>query len=754
MFFWGKKYKYIWAITLLFVGQILFAKIQEENNLAKIDYFINDLNKTLETVNPDSSIKVCKKTIEMIDWELTRIYETKSDTIVHYLLNLKADSFRSIGRNYNEMDDYNLAIDNIMESSKYYKKTNNLKDIAKNFNSIGYILHKQGNYVESLEKYHQAKTIYKEIESKIGIANTNTLIANIHIMQGNYQAALSFYFESLKIYEEIDDKEMISLCYSNLGVISSRRENFEKALDYYQKSLEIKEDLQDTKGIARINNNIGIIYRNLGKLELAAKHYLSALDSFLQLNDKRGISAAYNNLGVIAFKQEKYDNALANYNKSLKLKKELNDKHGHSLVNASLADLYLQLSRKQPDKKNSYLQKALRFAQKSQKLSEELQSLPDKRNIANTMMLIYQAMGDYQKSLSFAKKYINYTDSLLSEDKTKALAEMESKYEIERKQLEIDNLNKENALKQMEIQQTNYTLNKQYQIIIILIVGFAIILVFVLILIKIVSQRNHANKLLAEKNKEILKQREEIQKQNTQLNNKNNILDELLTTRDKFISILAHDLRNPFNIILGASEILSTGYDSLSEKKIKSLTKSIHESTKNTYKLFEELLEWGKSQLGSTTFNPQNCHISSLIDKALNLSQDYANSKNISLHNQTEDDFVIKIDIAMIKTILRNLINNALKFTPQDGSVIVCAKQMNNEVLIKVEDTGIGMDEKTQESLFDLKNNNSRNGTNGEIGTGFGLILTKEFVDKHDGKIWIESEKNKGSKFFISLPQN
>lgn len=235
------------------------------------------------------------------------------------------------------------------------------------------------------------------------------------------------------------------------------------------------------------------------------------------------------------------------------------------------------------------------------------------------------------------------------------------------------------------------------------------------------------------------------------LEQKNRELTQANATKDKFFRIIAHDLKSPFNSIFGVSELLEENINEYSRDEIQELISMISRTGQSTFKLLENLLEWSRSQTGQIKFKPEKVDTETIIQNAISQAESAAKMKNISVDytNQTEEIFA---DENMIVTVLRNLINNSVKFTEEGGQIHIKTSNTNNEVLFEVSDTGIGMTQETISKLFKMGEKIGSLGTNNETGTGLGLILCKEFVEKHGGKIWAESEANKGSQFYFTLP--
>jgi PAS domain S-box-containing protein len=236
--------------------------------------------------------------------------------------------------------------------------------------------------------------------------------------------------------------------------------------------------------------------------------------------------------------------------------------------------------------------------------------------------------------------------------------------------------------------------------------------------------------------------------------NKNNEqkLEELNATKDKFFSIIAHDLKSPFNSMLGFSKLLNDKFDKYDIEKKKDFINVINQGLQDTYKLLENLLTWSQSQRGTIDFKPEKMNLYLICQETSEMLRQSTEDKNIILINKISENTYIEADNDMISLIIRNLISNAIKFTHKGGKVLIDAKNKQQLIEITMKDNGIGIPKEIQSKLFDIGKNTSTQGTENETGTGLGLILCKEFVEKHGGEIWVESEVDKGSKFIFTLP--
>jgi PAS domain S-box-containing protein len=229
-------------------------------------------------------------------------------------------------------------------------------------------------------------------------------------------------------------------------------------------------------------------------------------------------------------------------------------------------------------------------------------------------------------------------------------------------------------------------------------------------------------------------------------------LKELVATKDKFFNIVAHDLKNPFTSLLGSSELLYENIDNLNKENIRKLTMILNDSAKSGYDILQNLHDWSRSQTGGLVINPERINLKNMIDRNILNLQLAATNKKIKLLTNVEDDIYIFADINMTNTVLRNLLSNAVKFTHRGGKVAVSVKAGPRGTIVSVKDNGTGIPKERIDKLFRIETRNSTPGTENEQGTGLGLKLCKEFVEKQGGRIWVESEENKGSEFLFSIP--
>ena len=229
-------------------------------------------------------------------------------------------------------------------------------------------------------------------------------------------------------------------------------------------------------------------------------------------------------------------------------------------------------------------------------------------------------------------------------------------------------------------------------------------------------------------------------------------LKELNATKDIFFSIIAHDLRNPFNALLGLTKQLFKNYEKYDVDDIKNYLHVIYNSADQTHKLLDNLLKWAATQTKTLKPNFQSINLLSLVNETINLLEETANQKNIRIINKIYEDYFAEIDYNMMFTITRNILSNAIKFTNNNGLIKVSATPYSEYIILCIADNGIGMDENQINALFDIAELQHTRGTNNEAGSGLGMVLCNELIKLNHGEITVNSEKNKGTEFSIRIP--
>ena len=286
----------------------------------------------------------------------------------------------------------------------------------------------------------------------------------------------------------------------------------------------------------------------------------------------------------------------------------------------------------------------------------------------------------------------------------------------------------------------NYT-NKISQIILALF--FLNLAIFSFILLRLFRRQKHLVNITKESNERLRVNQSVINQQNAQL-------VKLNATKDRFFSIIAHDLRGPLGSLSGLIELIQE--DESLEPGLKGLMGQLQDATKSTTDLLDSLLKWSMSQTGDIPFTPEKLDLKNTLASTVGLVQSMATNKEIKIENLVDDNVVVYADKNMLSTVVRNLISNAIKFTHKKGKIKIYSKANEANTFIYIEDSGIGMSQTQVDALFAMENHKNSKGTSGEMGTGLGLIVSKEFIDKHNGKLTVESTVDVGTTFIISIP--
>ena len=587
----------------------------------------------------------------------------------------------------------------------------------------------QRSYDTSLLMATHALNVAEKIDNKELRSSALNMMGIAYYLMADFASCMDYYFQSLRLSEELEDSISIAISFNNIGAVYIDLKDYQQALAYLKNAQDIFNLIKDETYMFSILNNIGTAYIDL-ELYDTAYQYLTDAYAFAQLTGNRiDASIALNNLGEVTLKMGLLDKSESFLNNALNISADLGDKAMMATLIANLGNLYLQ--KKEFSKAYDHFMRGLVYA-------EEVNSLPDKREIYKYLAEYYESMQDQGKSLAYYKLYNVARDSILSEQALMKIRQLEIKSNSQALQQEITVLKMENEIN--SLRQT------RMRIMLFFVAALAImgLLVF-LIYFQKNRYKRETNKILEEQNNLLEKTNKKLQESEVHLK-------ELNSTKDKFFSIIGHDLRNPLNALLGFSELISGNSREYTVEEIQKYTKIINDAAKNIHLLIENLLEWSRSQSGNIDFNPEETPIFPVLEEILKVFHIQAEKKSIRFETAVPNTTLAYTDRNLLSTILRNLVNNAVKFTPKGGRIKISSKSSEKELTLSVKDTGVGMSAELIEQLFNFSSSVSMPGTTDEKGTGLGLILCKEFLDMHGGKIWVESKPGKGSIFSFTLP--
>lgn len=571
----------------------------------------------------------------------------------------------------------------------------------------------------NINQYDTAKVLLKTAidvckksdNKKLESSCLNTL-GNINFDLSKNKEALSYYLAALKISEEVRDTHNIPMRLVNVGRAQMSDLNYIQAKNYFFRAIKASEGVHNSNALSFAMYNLGRSYYETNRIDSAKIYYEKALElenASIHSQNKREILAS---LAEIYEKYKNYVLADAYLNESLAVSKSSED---HKMEITCLAKLS-KLKQNQND-----WQAAIRYAELCLFKADSIHVLSSMNEAYFALAQSYAGAKNFEKAYNYQLRYKETSDSILILKKSAQMQEMQTLYEVAKKETENELLRNAQAEK-----------DKRIHIQWAIIAFISIIIVFVGFL--------SASLYRSRKREAVV---------NQELQEKNALLEEINIVKDKLFSIIGHDLRAPINSLKSLLDLLTSNI--VSEEQARMLFGKLIKEVNYTSDLLENLLQWAKSQLQGMKVNPQKIDIQEIIYKTMELLQGIADKKEIKIHNEIDTSIWAMADEEMIKTVIRNLLANALKFTPAKGVVHINSQITDNQVEITVKDNGVGMPPETLSKLFE--GNITTRGTDNEKGTGLGLLMIKDFLDKNKGSIRVQSEVGKGSTFIVTLPQ-
>jgi signal transduction histidine kinase len=606
---------------------------------------------------------------------------------------------------------------------------------------------------KSIDYQQQALQFENEKSNRGAMHNT---IGMYYLQGGLNTEALQHFKKARKIFEEVNDSSMLGRVYNNSGVAAYWLGNSNEALNFYLRALEIRKPLNDTTGIIKIMNNIGLIYQDWGLYNDALEWHGDALSYALDINAYYDLSYTYANIGKCYENLNAYTSAIENYRlgyknviksdsqnkensylsgffggvyrrmnmpdsalfhfqKSLDYSKRINNTNRIAIAEYELGKTYFDLN--QPDSAKKYIYRSHRSSVENDYVS----LLKDNLFVLSELA---EKEGNIENAYQYLKEATQLKDSLFNAEKISKFTDLQVRYFNEQQQQENLILKQNNEIQQITI--------RQQKIRSWIYLGVGVVILIALIF--------------------IARSRMSLKKLSTRLEKSEKQLKQANADKDKFFTIIAHDLKSPFNGLLGLTTLISESFDELPPQKMKGLLLELKNSAANVYALVEGLLSWSQIQTGRIRYNRKKTDLHEISTNVAEQFAATAKSKEISLKQHISKNTFAVVDERSISTVFRNLISNAIKYTKPGGAITVSATPKNGFVQVSVSDNGVGIKPETLNKLFSISEKNSTPGTANEKGTGLGLILCKEFVEKNHGTIIAESEPGKGSRFIFTLP--
>lgn len=648
---------------------------------------------------------------------------------------------------------YNIKAQNhVIDSVKHLiSSTPKDKDKISNLNFLSSLL-SASKPLEAIEFANQAIELAKIHHDTLREGKGYLQMAIAYMNISRYDTAKVLVHKSIALCKKIGHKKLESSCLNTLGNIHLELSEKKEALSCYLSALQLAEQAGDTM-------NIPMRLVNIGKAHLSDKNFVQARDYFLRaikavqkVNNQNATSFILLNMGQLYYQMNQIDSAKTYYEKALEVEKNSIHSQNKREILSELAQIYERLgdygradkylkacsaeSKLAQDHKreiNCFVklstlkqrqkewQSAIYYAELALQKSDSLGILEDINASYKVLAESHAGAKNFEKAFHYQERYKTTNDSIFNSQKSAQIQEMQTKYEVQQKETE-------NTLLREKEKDKDKRIKTQRGII----AGTSII-IFLIGFLSISLYRSR-------------KREKEI---NQELQEKNALLEDLNIIKDKLFSIIGHDLRSPINSLKSILDLLTD--KTLSEEQVRMLFSKLIKEVGYTSNLLENLLQWAKSQLHGIKVNSHTIDIQEITNSTVNLLQEMADAKKIRILNGISSPIMATGDEEMIKTVIRNLLSNALKFTNPKGEISINCKSIENQVEIRISDNGVGINIETLSKLFN--GNLSTRGTQNEKGTGLGLLMVKDFVEKNKGSIRVESEVGKGTHFFVTLPK-
>lgn len=632
---------------------------------------------------------------------------SKKDTVYINRLNDLADAVRFYSAD-SLLQLSKQAIAYSMTSEYVYGETMGLLNLGTYYSD-------KGDTKNGIINFKKALELAKSIAHASLIVETQNQLAGEYAYKGDYANALNGYLEALELATASENQRMVSILNENIATLYISQKDYDQALDYYKKVKRADELIGDEILIAQTSSNIASLYADMGKLDYAMFNANSSITVFEKHHLMDWIAYAYEVKGKIYLREKKYEWALFWYKQSEMIHHKIVDHRGEIDLLHGMAEAHLGLKRDSTSQ---------RYAQKAFQLAESISSTEGKQKSANTLYKISKQRKNHEDALAYHEIYQGLSDTL-------ALIENQQSLTLLKTNLQHD------KQKRVLILENEKQLAKQRSYV---NAAVAILLLFVIVTF-LVKRNEKVQKRLNEK----------LKAQTEGLVEQEKELKEINETKDKLFSIVAHDLRGPIGAFQGLLKLFNQG--EIGQEEFMDFIPKLGNDIDHISFTLNNLLSWGQNQMNGLVTKPEIISLDNLVKDNINLLAESATKKSIKLSSNLSRNTLAWSDGNQIDIVIRNLISNAIKFTPTNGMITITSREESNHWEISVRDTGIGIEKEVLDNLFCDKNNHSTYGTDNEKGTGLGLTLCKEMVEKNKGTIWVESIVNRGTTFYFTVPK-
>lgn len=572
-----------------------------------------------------------------------------------------------------------------------------------------------GDYKKAVEQYNESLKILEGSQNHSLMLRIMNNRATIQTYSGNYAQSLEGYLEGIELAEKVNDLSMLSIMNENIANLYVDQKDYEQGLVFYEKVKKLNLEIGNEIFSAETNSNIASIYADLENYEYAMFNINQSIATFEKHKILDWLAFAYEVKGKIYLKQDKNKWAIHWYNQSEALHQSLNDDRGKIDLYRGISDAYFNMQQ-------DSISEA--YALNSFKLSNEINSLDGIAKSAKTLYKINKKKEDYTTALMYHELYQKTSDTISRDENKKSLTLMKTKINHDQQQESL-------------ILESEQALAKQRILIYGALIIMAILLVIMFLIYLSKKKQNQLNRKLHMK--KVILEKREIE------------LEEINETKDKLFSIIGHDLRGPISALNELLKLYNNGH--VTETEFLEFIPSLVKDVDHISFTLNNLLSWGQTQMNGVITTPSEVDLKTIVRHNMNLLGETARNKSIKIVNEVDDNTIIWSDNNQIDIVIRNLVSNSIKFTPENGIITIAAKEKNKHWQICVRDTGVGMDKETMGKLFSKNENLTTYGTNNEKGTGLGLSLCKEMVEKNNGTIWVDSRLKIGTSFYFTIPK-
>lgn len=552
---------------------------------------------------------------------------------------------------------------------------------------LGTIYKTLGDYNEASRIILEAYDYFTTSNDLLGKTKSLLTIGELIRSTNIIDSAIAPLKEGYSIAKKLNNPKLIAKFEDRLAAVFYEAKKYDSCFYYAKKAVAYGTKNKDYELLGSSNILIGAYYKNVHKPNEAINYHNKALYYYSKINSK-DIPLVYINLGYVYCDMKDYDKVIFYAKKGYETAKKLNIK------------VYIFMA-------------------------------------SSIASMGYDSIRDYKNALKYFYISSDTRDAIFRSKNFSFLQITKYKNDNEKKAKENKILQQQQIIQQNKIRISRIIIYSMLAGLVIAVISFYIIY--------------NSKRKLKYANFQLLRLNQEITNKNAEINNVAQQLKKSNADKDKFFSIIAHDLKSPFNTIMGFSDLLYESYEDFGEAEKKQFIKNIKDSSDNAFCLLENLLEWSRIQIGRTEFNPELFDINLFVIENILLQKLYAQKKGIQLMNAITSEKWVYADKNMTSAIIRNLLSNAIKFTSA-GVVIIDTDLKQNYIEVYIKDNGVGMPSSVIEKLFRIDETTKSEGTAGEKGTGLGLVLCKEFAERQGGKIWAESTPGKGSIFHFTLP--